>query len=87
MDIRLCLAICSFYRGYLFFPVFFSKGYSDLSSHLDSLDIVFMDVVQSIHNHHLFRVRVFCANFSWKYSCIECMVFGECIDVSYYEWK
>lgn len=46
-----------------------------------------MDAVQSIHNHHLFRVRVFCANFSWKHSCIECMVFGECIDASYHEWK
>ena len=46
-----------------------------------------MDAVQSIHNHHLFRVRVFCANFSWKHSCIECMVFGECIVASYHEWK
>ena len=46
-----------------------------------------MDAVQSIHNHHLFRVRVFCANFSWKYSCIECMVFGECVDASNHEWK
>jgi len=45
-----------------------------------------MDAVQSIHNHHLFRVRVFCANFR-KHSCIECMVFGECIDASYHEWK
>ena len=46
-----------------------------------------MDAVQSIHNHYLLRVRVFCATFSWKYSCIECMVFGECVGASYHEWK
>ena len=81
--------------GYLFFlprlfvlsRVLFSKGYSDLLSFTSTHTLFFMDAVQGIHNHHLFRVRVFCANFSWKHSCIECMVFGECIDASYHEWK
>ena len=62
---KLCLAICSFCLGYLFFPVFcFQRDIQVSFLHLDSLDSFFMDAVQSIHNHHLFRVRVFCANFS-----------------------